>query len=124
MHYVSTRNPEIRLSAAQAIVQGLSRDGGLFLPEEIPQIPLEEIKALSKLPYPERARRPVPELHDIPAISQVFHRRGLRVVKFTYAIRLFSKAKQLFLGKFFEIQLHDLRRALRVRQLRERLDFF
>ena len=38
MHYVSTRNPEIRLSAAQAIVQGLSRDGGLFLPEEIPQI--------------------------------------------------------------------------------------
>lgn len=55
MHYVSTRNPDLRLSAAQAIVQGLSRDGGLFLPEEIPQIPLEEIKALSKLPYPERA---------------------------------------------------------------------
>ena len=47
MHYVSTRNPEIRLSAAQAIVQGLSRDGGLFLPEEIPQITLEEIAALS-----------------------------------------------------------------------------
>ena len=57
MHYVSTRNPEIRLSAAQAIVQGLSRDGGLFLPEEIPQISLEEIKALSKLPYPERAAK-------------------------------------------------------------------
>ena len=57
MHYVSTRNPDLRLSAAQAIVQGLSRDGGLFLPEEIPQIPLEEIKALSKLPYPERAAK-------------------------------------------------------------------
>ena len=57
MHYVSTRNPEIRLSAAQAIVQGLSRDGGLFLPEEIPQITLEEIAALSKLPYPERAAK-------------------------------------------------------------------
>ena len=57
MHYVSTRNPDTRLSAAQAIVQGLSRDGGLFLPEEIPQIPLEEIKALSKLPYPERAAK-------------------------------------------------------------------
>ena len=57
MHYVSTRNPEIRLSAAQAIVQGLSRAGGLFLPEEIPQIPLEEIKALSKLPYPARAAK-------------------------------------------------------------------
>ena len=50
MHYVSTRNPDTRLSAAQAIVQGLSRDGGLFLPEEIPQISLEDIKALSLLP--------------------------------------------------------------------------
>ena len=56
MHYVSTRNPDTRLSAAQAIVQGLSRDGGLFLPEEIPQISLEDIKALSLLPYP-RAQR-------------------------------------------------------------------
>ena len=57
MHYVSTRNPDTRLSAAQAIVQGLSRDGGLFLPEEIPQISLEDIKALSLLPYPARAAK-------------------------------------------------------------------
>ena len=57
MHYVSTRNPNTRLSAAQAIVQGLSRDGGLFLPEEIPQISLDEIKALSLLPYPARAAK-------------------------------------------------------------------
>ena len=57
MHYVSTRNPKLRLSAAQAIVQGLSRDGGLFLPEEIPQITLGQIEALSKLSYPERAAK-------------------------------------------------------------------
>ena len=57
MHYVSTRNPNTRLSAAQAIVQGLSRDGGLFLPEEIPQISLDEIQALSLLPYPARAAK-------------------------------------------------------------------
>ena len=57
MHYVSTRNPDTRLSAAQAIVQGLSRDGGLFLPEEIPQISLEDIKALSLLPSPARAAK-------------------------------------------------------------------
>lgn len=57
MHYVSTRNPDTRLSAARAIVQGLSRDGGLFLPEEIPQISLEDIKALSLLPYPARAAK-------------------------------------------------------------------
>ena len=57
MHYVSTRNPDLKLTAAQAIVQGLSRDGGLFLPEEIPQITLEDIAALSKRSYPERAAK-------------------------------------------------------------------
>ena len=57
MHYVSTRDPNTKLTAAQAIVQGLSRDGGLFLPEEIPQITLEDIAALSPLSYPERAAK-------------------------------------------------------------------
>ena len=57
MHYVSTRNPEIRLSAAQAIVQGLSRDGGLYLPESIPQLTLADIRALARLSYPERAAK-------------------------------------------------------------------
>ena len=57
MHYVSTRNPDIELTAAQAIVQGLSRDGGLFLPRDIPQITLEDIAALSKRSYPERAAK-------------------------------------------------------------------
>ena len=84
----------------------------------------EKIRKHLKRHVLERARRPVPELHDIPAISQVFHRRGLRVVEFAGAIGLFGKAKQLFLGKFVKVALHDLRRALRVRQLRERLDFF
>ena len=57
MHYVSTRNPDTKLTAAQAIVQGLSRDGGLFLPEVIPQITPEDIAALSKRSYPERAAK-------------------------------------------------------------------
>ena len=57
MHYVSTRNPKLHYTAAQAIVQGLSREGGLFLPEEIPQITLEDIQALSALSYPERAAK-------------------------------------------------------------------
>ena len=57
MHYVSTRNPKLRVTAAQAIVQGLSRDGGLFLPEEIPQITLNDMESLAKLSYPERAAK-------------------------------------------------------------------
>ena len=38
MQYVSTRDSSLRYTAAQAIVQGLSRDGGLFLPETIPAL--------------------------------------------------------------------------------------
>ena len=55
MHYVSTRDADRRLTASEAIVEGLSRDGGLYLPEQIPQITLAQIEALAKLPYPQRA---------------------------------------------------------------------
>ena len=49
MYYVSTRDAGRRLTASQAIVEGLSRDGGLYLPEEIPQLTMDEIKALAAL---------------------------------------------------------------------------
>ena len=38
MYYISTRDAALRCTASQAIVQGLSRDGGLFLPERIPAL--------------------------------------------------------------------------------------
>ena len=57
MYYVSTRDVSRRLTASQAIVEGLGRDGGLYLPEQIPQITTEEIKALAALSYPERAAK-------------------------------------------------------------------
>jgi len=38
MMYVSTRNKNNRVTAPQAVLQGLAQDGGLFVPEEIPQI--------------------------------------------------------------------------------------
>ena len=57
MHYVSTRDADRRLTASEAIIEGLSRDGGLYLPEQIPQITLAQIEALAKLPYPQRAAK-------------------------------------------------------------------
>lgn len=53
MYYVSTRDSSLRMTAAQAIEQGLSRDGGLFLPEYLPQLP--DLKTLLPLSYMERA---------------------------------------------------------------------
>ena len=58
MKYVSTRGQNNEgVSSAYAIKTGLASDGGLFMPETIPQVDLEFIKALAPLSYPERAAR-------------------------------------------------------------------
>ena len=58
MNYISTRGANKEgVSAAYAIKTGLASDGGLFMPESIPQISLELIKELSALSYPERAAK-------------------------------------------------------------------
>ena len=57
MRYTSTRNSGVDVSAAQAIAKGLSDDGGLFLPQEIPQLAEGEIEALAKLDYIGRAEQ-------------------------------------------------------------------
>ena len=38
MKYLSTRDKSLRLTASQAIAQGLSRDGGLLTPESFPTL--------------------------------------------------------------------------------------
>ena len=43
MQYQSTRNKAIAVSAAEAIKKGLSEDGGLFVPESLPSVTMEEI---------------------------------------------------------------------------------
>ena len=58
MKYVSTRGAhKDGVSSAYAIKTGLASDGGLFMPESIPEIDLDYIKALSALSYPERAAK-------------------------------------------------------------------
>lgn len=56
MNYTSTRDKSVSVSASQAISQGISKDGGLFVPTEFPKISLDEIKGLSKLDYIGRAK--------------------------------------------------------------------
>ena len=43
MFYTSTRNNEIRVTASQAIAQGISEEGGLFVPCEIPHFDLDNM---------------------------------------------------------------------------------
>ena len=54
MHFISTRGGE-KVTGAQAIVQGLAKNGGLFVPESFPTITQDEILAMEDMSYPERA---------------------------------------------------------------------
>lgn len=57
MLYNSTRNKSHAVSAAQAIAQGISEDGGLFVPQELPKYSNETFNALLKLDYNGRAKK-------------------------------------------------------------------
>ena len=52
MQFFSTRDHNRVVSASQAIAQGLSDEGGLFVPQSFPQV---DVKAICALDYPEMA---------------------------------------------------------------------
>ncbi|MBQ9209553.1 MAG: threonine synthase [Oscillospiraceae bacterium] len=55
MYYTSTRDSSLRIDSAQAIVKGISDEGGLFVPVEIPSLSMDEIVSYADMTYPERA---------------------------------------------------------------------
>ncbi|MEM1236677.1 MAG: threonine synthase [Pseudomonadota bacterium] len=57
MKYVSTRGNAPELSFEEAMLTGLARDGGLYVPAEVPVMAREDIAALAGLPYEEVAFR-------------------------------------------------------------------
>lgn len=54
MYYTSTRDNSIRLKASEAILKGLSDDGGLFVPTEFPKLS-KSLKEISEMSYQETA---------------------------------------------------------------------
>ena len=55
MEYTSTRNNQVRVSAAQAIATGISPEGGLYVPTALPTLTMEDIRSLVPLSYKQRA---------------------------------------------------------------------
>lgn len=53
MRFVSTRGKAPAVSASEAILQGLAPDGGLYVPEYFPQMPVREFASVAS--YPELA---------------------------------------------------------------------
>ena len=46
MYYTSTRDKSVKVTAAEAIAKGISADGGLFVPTEIPKITSDFVNSL------------------------------------------------------------------------------
>lgn len=56
IRYIDTRGvTDEPLSFSSAVLKGIAPGGGLFVPESIPHLSLEEIVALADMPYAERA---------------------------------------------------------------------
>lgn len=51
MTYISTRNKKRRVSSAEAILSGISQEGGLYVPEKIPRFNDKDLKALPNMDY-------------------------------------------------------------------------
>ncbi len=56
MNYTSTRDNSRRVTAQEAIVRGISPEGGLFVPETMPALTGEDLAALAKMTYIQRAK--------------------------------------------------------------------
>jgi threonine synthase len=57
MNYISTRGEAPRLGFSDAVLAGLARDGGLYLPQEWPQFSAADIRAMRGLSYQQIALR-------------------------------------------------------------------
>ncbi len=56
MNYISTRDKSVKVTAAQAISQGISVEGGLFVPDTFPVLTDKDFGEISKLDYVGRAK--------------------------------------------------------------------
>ncbi len=57
MKYTSTRDKEVNVNSARAITDGISVEGGLYVPLALPALSLDEIGSLAKLDYVEKAKK-------------------------------------------------------------------
>lgn len=56
MNYISTRNNKLNATAAEAIANGISKEGGLFVPQNIPSLSADDFEKLLTLDYKGRAK--------------------------------------------------------------------
>lgn len=57
MLYTSTRNRNLKVEASEAITKGISEEGGLFVPCEIPALSMGDLQEMIPMSYIERAKK-------------------------------------------------------------------
>jgi len=75
MKYISTRGRAPALSFEEAMLTGLARDGGLYVPAEVPVMSEGDIAALAGQPYEEAALRVMR-----PFVAESFGEEELRAI--------------------------------------------
>jgi threonine synthase len=75
MRYISTRGQAPELPFEEAMLSGLARDGGLYVPESVPVMSADEIAALAGLSYEDAAFRVM-----LPFIGHCFTDEEFRAI--------------------------------------------
>lgn len=134
MRYLSTRGRIRDLSFKDAVMMGLAEDGGLLLPETIPQLSPGDIEALEKLAYPELAFQIISRFAgDFPSadlkelidrsyatfthsdVTPVVHQDGVYILELFHGPTLAFKDIALqFLGNLFEYLLKESGRKMNI----------
>ena len=130
MRYFSTRGLAEPVSFKEAVLSGLARDGGLLLPESVPDAS-DRMDKWARLSYPELAAEifglfadlPRPALDDLarrsyaafrhPEVTPLVAAGGVRLLELFHGPTLAFKDLALqFLGRLFEYYLAEDRREL------------
>ncbi|MGC8925122.1 MAG: threonine synthase [Calditerrivibrio sp.] len=108
MKYKSTRGKVNQLSFSETVLMGLADDGGLIIPEKIPQIGKEEILRLSDLPYKELALNIMEYfIDDIPRIDlKTIINDSYSAFDTEEVIPVVSFGGNLFIGEIFHGPTH------------------
>ena len=127
MKYISTRGNIAPIGFKDAVMMGLATDGGLILPQSIPQIDRETLRSWSRLPYPDLAFNiislfaddiPAPELKELidrsyasfdhPETTPLIKKDGVYILELFHGPTLAFKDVALqLLGNLFEYLLKE-----------------
>jgi threonine synthase len=77
MKFYSTNNPNLKVDLRQAVTQGLAPDNGLYMPEQIPALPVDFYKTIDKKSFQEISLSVAENLlgNDIPKeeLKRIIH---------------------------------------------------